>query len=109
MALIRCNTSGGGNADYSQFFDNATSVGQSGNNISYTFTVGKTYFIAYSRGGTVTDLGVQSGATTLSSSTATISAGGTSNYPMFFAIITATSATVAIKGTSNKVVVSQLD
>lgn len=93
----------GGSADYTHFFDNITQTSQSGNNISYTFTVGKTYFIAYSRGGS-TPLGVISGATVLSSGTGSV--GGNTSY---FSIIQATSTTVSLEGTNNAVVLSQID
>lgn len=110
MAIIKQDYGSiGGGIDYSTFFNNLTYASQSGNNINYTFTVDKIYFIAYSRGSGVTDFGVTSGADVLSSGVTTISTGATSSYLMYFAIIKATSATIAIKGTSNNVAISQLD
>lgn len=99
MTQVNFDSIGGGGADYSTFFDSLTSAYQASStgDIQYTFTVGKHYFLEYTRTGGV---GVTSGATVVSDGTVDTT---------YFAIVEATATTIYLQGTNNKVYISQID
>lgn len=104
MAIIKVDYGTVGGMNPNEFLANMEVVGQSSSSVSYTFEVGKYYFLEYSRGSaaTTSNMGIDSGATVIDSSVVQL----TTYY--WCGVIQPTSATVNLLGTGNKVLIIPL-